>query len=156
VVYSLINPNNSTCFYHLSQEPISSTVIHIDYRWLVLGQLLYGIGVQLIITCGIEFVCAQAPYSMKGSIIGIGFLPTGLSIAICQVLLKFMHNWTRNSGIDCDIWLNGSLLLFTVFYTCIAFIVARKFPLRKREEVLNNDQMFAVDYYNKYLATNDM
>ena len=154
VVYvQSINYNNSTCFYSLSQEQISSAVIHIDYRWLVLGQLLYGIGVQLLITSGIQLICAQAPYSMKGTLIGFGFLPTGLSITFSKALFHSLHRWTRTSGVNCDVWLNVSLLLVTMLFSIMLLIAARKYHYRIREEILNNDQMFAVDYYNKYLDT---
>ena len=42
----------------------------LNYRWLTIPQYLHFISVTFLLTGAIEFICSQAPYSMKGVIIG--------------------------------------------------------------------------------------
>ena len=52
----------------------------------------------------------------------------------------------------CRIWIHAVLLGFTAVMICIQFVILKCYTFRKRDETLSNDQMFAVDYFNKYLS----
>ena len=103
-----------------------------------------------------EFISAQAPYSMRGLLFGIDILLYGLSAAIstlCYLLVKISGKYyTQSNGANCELWLYGCILFLTTAILCAGFIVVKWYSLRRRDEDLPNEQKFAVDYYEKYLS----
>ena len=76
--YTNSDLHNSTCFYYVNEETVS-------LYWLILPKVLYGIATYIILTCSMEFIAAQAPYSMRGLLFGIGILLYGLSVALSSL-----------------------------------------------------------------------
>ena len=149
VVTQTSDLHNSTCFYYVNEETVS-------LYWLILPKVLYGIATYIILTSSMEFIAAQAPYSMRGLQFGIGILLYGLSAALsslCYLLVKISRKYyTQSNGSNCELWLYGCILFLTIALLCAGFIVEKWYTLRRRDEDLPNEQKFAVDYYEKYLS----
>ena len=149
VVMQTSDLHNSTCFYYVNEETVS-------LYWLILPKVLYGIAAYIILTCSMEFIAAQAPYSMRGLLLGIGILLYGLSTALsslCYLLVKISRKYyTLSNGSNCELWLYGCILFLTIALLCAGFIVEKWYTLRRRDEDLPNEQKFAMDYYEKYLS----
>ena len=141
--------HNSTCFYYVNDETVSP-------HWLILPKVLFGIALYIILTSSMEFIAAQAPYSMRGLLLGIGSLLYGLSAAmssLCYLLVKiFRKYYTQSNGANCDLWFYGCILFLTIVLLCAGFLFNKRYNLRRRDEDLPNDQKFAMDYYEKYLS----
>ena len=142
--------HNSTCFYYVNDETVS-------LYWLILPKVLYGIAAYILLTSSMEFIAAQAPYSMGGLLFGIGFLLYGLSAALSllsyHLLVKIFRKYhTPSNGAICELWLYGCILFLTIILLCAGFIVNKRYTPRRRDEDLPNEQKFAVDYYEKYLS----
>ena len=149
VVTQTSDLHNSTCFYYVNDETVS-------LYWLILPKVLYGIATYIILTSSMEFIAAQAPYSMRGLLLGIGIFLYGLSEALsslCYLLVKISRKYyTESNGANCELWLYGCIPFLTVVLLCLGFIVVKWYTLRRRDEYLPNEQNFAVDYYEKYLS----
>ena len=149
VVTQTSDLRNSTCFYYVNDETVS-------LYWLILPKILHGIATYIMLTSSLEFITSQAPYSMRGLLLGIGILLYGLSAALstlCYLLVKISRKYyTVSNGSNCELWLYGCILFLTIVLLCTGFIFNKWYTLRRRDEDLPNEQKFAVDYYEKYLS----
>ena len=149
VVMQTSDLHNSTCFYYVNAETVS-------LYWLIPPKVLYGIALYIILTSSMEFIASQAPYSMRGLLLGIGILLIRLSAALstlCYLLIKILRKYyTQSNGAKCELWLYGCILFLTIVLLCAGFIFIKRYTLRRRDEDLPNEQKFAVDYYEKYLS----
>ena len=149
VVTQTSDLHNSTCFYFANSETVSR-------YWLIPPKVLYGIAAYILLTSSMEFIASQAPYSMRGLLLGIGILLFGLSVAmslLSSLPVKILRKYYRQSnGAICGLWLYGCILFLTIVLLCAGFIFNKRYTLRRRDEDLPNEQKFAVDYYEKYLS----
>ena len=149
VVTQTSDLHNSTCFYYVNEGTVS-------LYWLIPPKVLYGIAMYIIFTSSMEFIAAQAPYSMRGLLLGLGILLYGLSAALsalCYLLVKISRKYyTQSNGANCELWWYGCILFLTITLLCAGFIFNKRYTLRRRDEDLPNEQKFAVDYYEKYLS----
>ena len=115
VVTQTSDLQNSTCFYYVNAETVS-------LYWLILPKVLYGIAMYILLTSSMELIAAQAPYSMRGLLFGIGILLYGLSAALsslCYLLLKIPRKYyTQSNGSNCELWLYGCILFLTIALLC--------------------------------------
>ena len=148
VVAQTSDLRNSTCFYYANEQTVSR-------HWLILPKVLYGIAKYILLTSTMEFIAAQAPYSMRGLLLGICILLLGLSAALsslCYLLVDIRKYYKQSNGANCELWLYGCILFLTIVILCSGFIVKTRYTLRRRDDDLPNEQKFAVDYYEKYLS----
>ena len=79
----------------------------LDYRWAVLLESLLAASDLLMLIGGIEFYCAQVPYSMKGLVAGILYGLLGLFMMLSGVIsLPFkMKSLGWGTGtLSCGFW----------------------------------------------------
>jgi len=144
---------NLTCFLTTEEGNVMQReVIPLDYRWLVIPQPISGVAVYLSMVGGIELVCAQSPYSMKGILIGCVWLMMGTSLLICHVIINVLKKFTGDAGEICGVWFYACLVVVTVLVILLQVIIRKYYPFRKRDETLGNNQIFAVNYFDKYLS----
>ena len=103
-----------------------------------------------ILTGAREFYCAQVPYSMKDLVAGIVYGMIALVMVISQVIvlpfkLKFVVWGT--GVLSCGFWNLIMSLICIAISTAVFILVARWYKLRKREDVLPNEHIFAEEYY---------
>ena len=148
VTHTSADLHNSTCFFYVNEETVG-------LYWLIPPKALYGIALYIILTSNMEFIAAQAPYSMRGLLFGIGIFLFGLSGALsslCYELVSISRKLaTESDGANCELWLYGCFLVLTIASFCAGFIVKKCYTHRIRDDDLPNEQIFAVDYYEKYL-----
>ena len=100
VVTQTSDLHNSTCFYCVNEETVS-------LYWLILPTVLYGIATYILITSSMEFIASQAPYSIRGLLLGLDILLCGLSAALsslCYVLVKISRKYyTQSNGANCEL-----------------------------------------------------
>ena len=143
---------NSTCFLTEESKHKSEDEIWSDYKYYLFPQPVFGAALYLVFTSAIEFVCAQSPYSMKGLLIGMFFVLQALSLGLSDKLLEWMVHVISN--VRCGIWLHTGLTGALVVIFAPHVMISRCYKLRKRDEILSNEQVFAVDYFEKYLPPN--
>ena len=100
---------------------------------------------------GIEFVCAQAPYNMKGFLIGL-FFTALTSFIVIGTLLYFTWNNTWFPILHtstCGIWFYLSTLVLAVVSSALLGLVIRWYKARERDEITRSQDLVE-EVYHKY------
>ena len=147
--YFKANGHNATISCVFYQDQALATAI--NYNWMVLPDCLYIVSFTVMITGGLEFIFAQVPYAMKGTILGVTFCSFASSLGINSVMIIPLQRQTSIWGtgiISCGFWY---ALVHIIFCTigCIAIaIITKHYTKRKREDILPNEHVFAERYYS--------
>ena len=123
--------------------------VHITaYVNVILPNSLYNISYIVLTVSLIEFIIAQSPHTMKGMLIGfyyvIRFGVGGLLDLIQEVICPYVH--TAKLSISCCTLSNIVITIITLVSFIMYSIVAWKYKLRERDEVVNV-HIFAEEYY---------
>ena len=148
--YLAQNGKNSTlqCIFSEENGALSSS---FDTKWMVLPNILNAISIVTLGIGGIEFICAQTPYSMKGLMVGtvygsvviIAFIGYGITVPFTS------HTITWSTGvISCGFWYLLLVIIVLIFNSTLLLILGILYKNRKREDVLPNEQIFAERYYS--------
>ena len=144
--------NNSVitpCIFYSHSGPLNRT--H-DSRWIFLLEFLSILSVLFFYFGSIEFYCVQIPYTMKGLVIGIFYVLSGLFILFSQALLLPFTTQSLAWGtgtLSCGFWYLITRMAYTVITIVIAGLVMRYYKTRKGEDVLPNEHVFAEAYYSR-------
>ena len=137
------------CMFYESRSILSSS---LDYRWMAVPNFLHSISMSMMFVGGIEFLCAQVPYSMKGLIFGatygLGVISTVIVLALSFLFKKRLFIWSTGI-ISCGFWYFLLVLVIIIIISCVGFVVFKLYKNRRREDVLPNEQIFAERYYTK-------
>ena len=129
----------------------SEHTVDINFCWAIVPFVLQGFSSFLFITSAIEFICAQAPFNMKGLILGIGCALYGLSSLIqAGMSIPFTQSniWER-APLTCSIW----YLILQGFIVLVGFLVALltviTYKRRTRISVSTQDDRQESDLYEE-------
>ena len=79
----------------------------IEFYWVTFPQIAIAFSSFLFLLSGVEFICAQAPFNMKGLLLGIGYALYGLgSLVQSAISSPFLHNhsvWDK-APLTCGLW----------------------------------------------------
>ena len=122
-------------------------------KWMLVPSVLRTLSVLTLSIGGAEFICAQLPYSMRGltfgSVYGSVSVYVLIGYGIRQVFTRETTIWGTGI-ISCGFWyLLFNLIVLGINGVLLA-LLAWFYKLRKREDVLPNEQIFAERYYSKY------
>ena len=115
-------------FWHCQQysDPVDNT-----YIWFIIPQLLNGISSLLVSMTVFEFICAQAPRTTQGLLIGLWYATFSiryLTVGILDNLIIERRSWLIYEGVK------GFLILVSlVLFSC----VSRRYRYRQRDEIVN-------------------
>ena len=119
-------PNSS--YWHCQQynDPVDNT-----YLWFIIPQLLNGISSLLVSMTVFEFICAQAPRTTQGLLIGLWYATFSiryLAVGILDNLIIERRSWLIYEGVK------GFLILVSLMlFSC----VSRRYRYRQRDEIVN-------------------
>ena len=133
----------------------SSPVIEINYIWVdVLINIVSAIQLMLFIIALFEFICAQAPYNLKGLVVGVAYSVYNIAIPLAYIIhLAWDRGWKKSvTQPSCGFWYYLSIALTATLGLVIWCIVAKWYKRRERDEPAY-EHMFVVDYYEKYCSS---
>ena len=138
------------CIFHESRGLLSQS---LNYRWLAIPQYLHFISLTFLLTGLIEFICSQAPYSMKGVIIGaqytlISVCSIPMIVIIAVVLYKKDLLSLGTGTISCEFWYALLIIVAYLFLFIIFAWMVKRYKMRKREDLLPNEHFFAERYFS--------
>ena len=126
---------------------------NLNYRLLTIPQYLHFISITFLLTGAIEFICSQAPYSMKGIIIGAQYtlisicsIPTFVIIPV--VLSKTDLSSLGTGTIGCEFWYALLIIVAHISLFILLAWMVKRYKMRKREDLLPNEHFFAERYYS--------
>ena len=142
-----LHSNNTHCMFDAYTE--SANTLPIPLYWLLLSDIVFGIGAAIVLVTIIEFVLAQSPHSMRGVMMGVFmmlfFFATSVNYGL-QLLLEHFSNATPSCGFYYYLVLSILIMLSLVLFT----IAAKRYKLRERERHVNI-QAIAEEHYERYL-----
>ena len=145
------NEGNSTCFLYDKPNGINNGQLWSDYTKFMFQQPLLGIALYVLFTSAAELVCAQSPYSMKGLLIGIFFVVQAFSLGLSAGVLEVIQEYVKPDG-KCGIWFHTAIAGALIVTTLIHVITTKCYKFRRRDEILDNEQMFAENYVDKCIT----
>ena len=142
-----LHSNNTHCMFDTNYR--SANTLPIPLYWLLLSDIVYGIGAVIVIVTLIEFILAQSPNSMRGVMMGffvmLFFIATVVNYGL-QLLLEHFSNATPSCGFYYYLVLSILIMLSLVLFT----IAAKRYKLRERERHVNI-QAIVEEHYERYL-----
>ena len=118
--------------------------------WLVLTSYLQNIAFLFIMIGIIEFLYSQSPYSMRGLIFGMQYmLMILLSVPAVIIIGAFREHFSiwGTKTISCGFWYMLTVIVIYSIVWAIFLCLTKKYKMRKREDVLPNENFFAERYY---------
>ena len=147
---------NYTCLFYASYDNLKhNNVVQLDYKWLLLPKAILGLSLYLSTSSGAEFIIAQTPYSMRGLLIGCIFFLFGASVALFHILYYYVTSLLKEKIQYirmCGIWYYVTSTVFFIVLFFFSLIIRRLYSPRRRDDNLHNQQIFAINYYEKYLG----
>ena len=130
---------------HTASTNINHFLVGIPFNFLL------GFASIVLYTSNLEFICAQAPYNMKGVLIGLSYmLQTTFSvvgtipfIAWSNAWLKILHTYS------CGTWYYLTTLLVAAGLSVLLSWIVRWYKGRERDETLSTHTLIE-DVYYKY------
>ena len=93
----------------------------------------------------LEFICAQAPYAMKGLLIGIWYSALSIKYLVVGILDVYMieeNSWNIYHGVK------G----FGIFLSIVSFsLVCKFYHYRERDEIVNEQAVIEIQYERELL-----
>ena len=137
------------CMFYESHGALS---LSLDYKWTAIPQFLHSISMALIFISGLEFLCAQVPYSMKGLLFGttygFGAISTASALLFSILFKEKLFNWSTGI-ISCGFWYFFQVLVMIILISVVASVILKWYKYRKQQDVLPNEQVFAEQYYTR-------
>ncbi len=151
--------HNATCMLVANKHTASQDLtIKIPVTWLALPQVMLGISAYLLHFNMNQFIIAQTPYSMRGLLVGLSLFLIGVAMGVSEVALKsasktIIRYLPDASSAHCGLLYYACMVLLTAAVLCEMILIKRCYRYRRRDEDIHNHQIFAVEYYDKYLST---
>ena len=142
--------HNSTiqCMFTEGPNPPKTTINH--YLVGVPFNLLTGIAILVLYIVNLQFICAQAPYNMKGLLVGLSYMLQTLSSAAGTLLfLSWSEGWIPVISLTCGTWYYVTVVLVTIGLSVLLSGIIRWYKTREREETINT-QRLVEDVYERY------
>ena len=129
---------NSSC------ESVKDNPVDNTYLWLIIPQLLNGLSSLLVSMTVFEFICAQAPRTTQGLLIGLWYATFSiryLLVGLVDTLLIEKTSWLIFEGVKVFL-----ILVSLVLFSCMS----RRYRYRQRDEIVNVQGMIE-DTHDKSL-----
>ena len=128
---------NTSC--ETTDNPVDNT-----YLWYIIPQLLNGLSSLLVSMTVFEFICAQAPRTTQGLLIGLWYATFSIRYLLVRLVDVFLFekiSWLIFEGVKVFL-----ILVSLVLFSC----VSRRYRYRQRDEIVNVQGMIE-DTHDKWL-----
>ena len=132
-----LNLPNISCDF--TDNPVDNT-----YLWFIFPQLFNGFSSLLVSMTVFEFICAQAPRTTQGLLIGLWYATFSIRYLLVDLVDTFLvekTSWLIFEGVKVFL-----ILVSLVLFSC----VSRRYRYRQRDEIVNVQGMIE-DTHDKWL-----
>ena len=122
-----------------TDNPVDNT-----YLWFIIPQLLNGLTSLLVSMTVFEFICAQAPRTTQGLLIGLWYATFSIRYLLVGLVDAFLFqrtSWLVFQGVKVFL-----ILVSLVLFSCLS----RRYRYRQRDEIVNVQGMIE-DTHEKWL-----
>ena len=139
---------NETCL--LKQHSNSaSTHFNLNPDWLLLPRILLGLACSIAMPATLEFSVAQSPYSMRGLVVGAWFMMSGVVQSI-GFNLSYPFSYIHTVQPSCGFYYYLFNLVVITFSFVLYLLLARRYKLRRREDLFNPYTAVEQYYENEF------
>ena len=126
--------------------------VDISIYWIIIPGALDGFSLFIFLLSGIEFICAQAPFNMKGIIFGLAYTLYGLGSLIQSVLsipflTKKLPAWKR-APLTCGLWFFIIHIVIVTTSFIAVLILIKRYKQRKRSNATLKHSDTQIDSIN--------
>ena len=133
---------NGTCVPFCPEMITESDIFYL----LLIPQIIEGVSLLLVFMTMMEFICAQAPHTMKGLLIGIWYA----MLSIRYVGMNFVTSALDRSN-NSEWCIYGGVKGLCIFVSIVLYsVVCKYYHYRERDEVVN-EQAIIEDLYEREL-----
>ena len=137
-----------------------SLAAKFDYTWIAIPDILFAVSTLLMAVGSLEFIAAQVPTSMKGVLLGVCYcsaIITGTIDSLVTVFGPFKQTISIKGTklIDCGFWYTLLHIVLCTFGCIVCAFIIKWYKMRKREDVLPNEQIYAEEYYSTLIDRHD-
>ena len=140
--------NSTQCMFDTSSVPANT--LPISPYWLLIPDAVFSVGTLLSAIRLIEFILAQIPISLRGTMTGIAVLLSFIGQAIHSEMISILSRFDFNKVTpSCGFYyyLVQSILIMLMLMMFIIF--AKRYKLRERERHVNI-QAIVEEHYERY------
>ena len=129
----------------VTETDINHFIVGIPFNFLL------GFTTILLYTSNLQFICAQAPYNMKGLLIGLSYMLQTLFSTLGTVLyVAWLNGWLEALYTPtCGTWFYLCTLVVSVALSVLLSWIVRRYKTRERDEI-TSEQKLVEDLYYKY------
>ena len=107
----------------------------LSYGWVAIPTFFWGVSDLLIAPSIFFFLCSQAPYNMRGMILGLFVAIQEVAFYLGIIIAIPFRASKQTLPFDCGIWYWGLISLLSVFGIVTFVIGARFYKRRERQEI---------------------
>ena len=134
--------NNGTCVPFCPEMITDSDIFNL----LLIPQIIEGVSSLLLFMTMLEFICAQAPHTMKGLLIGIWYA----MLSIQYMGLNFVKE-TLDESNNSEWYIYGGAKGLCIFMSIVFyFVLCKYYHYRERDEVIS-EQAIIEELYEREL-----
>lgn len=143
----VVSNSTAECMFTQYHNPATSDINHfivgIPFKFLL------GFTLIVLYTTNLKFICAQAPYNMKGLLIGLTYmLQTLFSVVGTILYIAWSHQWIQILHTHtCGTWFYLATLLVAVILSVLLSWIVRWYKERERDEIASTRTVVEALYY---------
>ena len=143
--------SNTTCILNIPSN--STAQWDINYQWILVPKIIMGLAYGTAVPTTLEFVFAQAPYALRGVVVGVWFMATGCFKCI-GFGMHFPFKMIENARPSCEFYLFLTKLLIIGLSIFCYILLSYWYKLRLRDDTFNQHHVVE-QYYEKDLQRRD-
>ena len=136
--------NGTNCMFEIKNP--NKSILELIFG--ILFNIIIGYTMLVPTKSSIKFVCAQAPYSMRGLLLGLYFTVILLSVLIGAAFYLAWSFYVPHTS-TCGIWFYLTTLVLAVVSSALLGLVTRWYKARERDEIVSS-QALVEEVYHKY------
>ena len=140
-----LHSNASQCDFGSAATHTSSVSLY----WVLIVDLVNGLGVNMVCCTGLEFTMAQTPNRMRGILMGLAIAIIGIGI-LAGVVLTRLFQLFNSATPSCGFYYYLVVSLLILLVLLLFVVLAKRYKLRERERHVNF-QAIVEDHYERYL-----
>ena len=107
----------------------------LSYGWVAIPTFLWGVADLLVSPSIFFFLCSQAPYNMRGMILGLFVFIQEIAFYIGSMIAIPFKASKQTLPLSCGVWYWGLMTILSVFAIVTFVTAARLYKRRERQEI---------------------
>ena len=141
---------SNTTIHCMFKDHNSTNTIPVPFYWLILSDLIIGIGTAGLFCCSIEFIMAQTPNRMRGVMMGFAVMMLSFGSSIHYGLQLLFGHFFPTVTPSCGFYYYLVLSILLILSVILSVIATKRYKLRERERHVNI-QAIVEECHERYL-----